>query len=199
MRKGVGSGRTWPDPPGQRHGSSQSAQSPATSMQRRQGLEEVEAAEQWLRTALVTALSPLPARLGPHAPHRLRSSASSRSLAWLADSRLCKNARASFQAAWPRPMKLLRVGYVGQRGQTAHGRGPRTARTFSPPLELGKASPPPPRPRSAHDRQSLGATIGGAAGDTGPCVPLKGAAFLPRKHSLRLWGLGPHTPPSGGS
>lgn len=138
----------------------------------------------------------LPTRPRPHAPHRLRSSVSSRSLAWLADSKFCKNARASFQAAWPRPMKLLRVGYTGQRGQTAHGRGPRTARTFSPPLELGKASPPPPRPGSAHDRQSLGATIGGAAGDTGPGVPLNGAAFPPRRHSLRLRGLGPTHPSS---
>lgn len=32
----------------------------------------------------------------------------------------------------------------------------------------------------------------GAAGDTGPGVPLEGAAFLPQKHTLHPWRLSPH-------
>lgn len=51
-----------------------------------------------------------PSLLSPPAPYRFRSSLSSLSLAWLADSKFCKKALASFQAAWPRPMKLLSVG-----------------------------------------------------------------------------------------
>lgn len=76
------------DPPVQARGASQWAQSPTASLQR------------WL-TMAVTALSPPPhlPPSHPRAPHRLRSSVSSRSLAWLADSRFCKNALTSFQAA----------------------------------------------------------------------------------------------------
>ena len=59
----------------------------------------------------------LPTRQCPSVPHRLLRSVSSRSLAQLVDSRFRKDSLASLQAAWPRPMKLLRAGYArAERG-----------------------------------------------------------------------------------
>lgn len=183
---------------------SQSAQSPATNTCP-QGLDKAEAVN------LTTPPFPPPAHRRPQAPHRLRSSVSSRSLAWLADSKFCKNALASFQAAWPRPMKLLRAGYPGteRADHTQKSPGREAGHLQGPPLSglLYLASPAAPgtgeRDHPLHPPTLWVCTrtakpgshyLGQSPVTTWPGVQLRGAAFLPRKHTLHLQGTSPHGP-----
>lgn len=109
------------DTPGQAHRWSQLAQS-LPPVHSPAGVGRGQAAKWGHRAVLTTTLPPLPCRVPAspptNAPHHFRSSASSLSLASLADSSFCRNALASLQAAWPRPMKLLRAGWHQNRAST---------------------------------------------------------------------------------